>query len=1310
MNRFRSRKKSFNDASAEPSRRPSTESDVPALPIFSSKTFRRNKKTQPEPKPQLDLATVLPPSDNFRTSLMMPNLSARFSMLREQDDPHSKIGKANDDSVLFPKRASRMDLFNSGPLSNISEHQAIHAPIRPPFASSRTESYGSDGTNWTDDDRSMISRARPGEGNTMFGGRQKIYKIPVGASGSTRSFGTDEAPPRRGKAVYGDDLGASTFPQSYDNDSYPNDGPDPDRDGHGRSSDERSDSPPLAKYNRNRETTSSTNSGPSAGRTSTAATSVASQRSVYGNHAPNGLPHAVPQGIKHGQTSERSQPKSRRLYGQGLDQHMYDQQYSAMYRLESLHRQRTQNVPSPMKLKGSRSATSLNDHYQQSGPLYSSNDFRAGSPQPSGPPPNMGEFDLGLAPEPSDSYQSQARGMSPSLSPPMSPTQDNAFVAALEPNDLGKATASGAFNKPSKQYSEQQYLERQLRLQEGRESPAPVRPFSPSAASMDEQVTGRSRNVSLVGPQPHSGSATTRQRDAAGNHRLGFLANNQHSPNRNSDDQYNPAMDSSFLSSMSGTTSEVGSPMDSDNGHDLFPPSASYQSPTSTTTSNGIYQKASADPHSASDLRDNKRHIPLPDESSSDGRSEITITEPNRLPTAMSGHVDADSPTLGPANGPASVNGLNGLVRAHLRNDSGQSSIYPEPSPGSNSRFASDVHKHGHSRNSSKTDEPTSFFRESTFEPGIRGSDVHPVLRADASDMPPPLSLRARQILEQATALREVSPKVQEMMGQNKAQRVLGGEAPRPSHENPMSWQEQLRIHHARGGSTETEKEREGLATELAERRRAVQDNLRTFVENESRSSSPAPGSRAEDPSQRRTPFGMLKSKTSRETLASKPEQPSKAMKMLGIGPNSLSNGSPRPSQDGFARKQEESFSRPQLRDPRQTEPSGQPPQARYRAQGRGLYRPESRPDSLDKEPSPPTSRSSRERSSSEASERRFFGRSIKPRDDALIEEETLGKNPISPAYHDNRWDNSEARPLEKLTASMAGSQDPERSQSALTGRIRSNSRTAKAGYFDPRDIQATHSNLPHTKISPSTPSHSIRSAPSVHEGASMISNDSIPIMIPPKSSHGGYSSPRHHRPHRKESVNKEDISEPIFKSCTSSVDVVDLPPGASLKNGMESRFDYTPPPIPPLNPRRKRTQTLLQAIGRLDNSHPVPSSSTTRSQADPYNDQNTFSADEGGHPRKPRHKLRKSSSEGGNMNARARQQAMVASSPAVPNFPQSMSTTGSPTVPHFSHTYTQPPNIHGHGPHEGPASAAQSAGLVAAKHWAVKETLYIQK
>ncbi|KAL8936957.1 MAG: hypothetical protein Q9211_003929, partial [Gyalolechia sp. 1 TL-2023] len=755
MNRFRSRKKSFHD---DPFRRPSAESDVPALPKFSSKTFKRNKKSQPEAKPQVDLTNALPSSNDFRTSLLMPNLSARFSMLREQDDPRSKLGKANDDSVLFPKRASRLDLFNTGGLRDVSQDDSIRAPIRPPFANTRTESYGSDGSSWTDDGHSMISRARPGEGNTLFGGRQKIYKIPVGPSGSTKNFGGDEHVPRGGmggKALYGDDIDLSTFPNG---DTHANEIQDAERDDQRTSSDERSNSPPFNQYNRNRETASSTNSGPSGARTSTAATSVASQRSVNGAHGPTGIPHAM-QVPSHSQAPDRPVQKSRRLYGQGLDQHIYDQQHSAMNRLESLHRQRTNGAPSLARLQGSRSATNLNDRFQRSGPMNTSNEFGVASPPPSGPPSRMAEFDLGLTPELSEHHGRSGVGRSPPLSPPMSPVQDQTFLASLEPNDLGKATASGAFNKPSKQYSEQQYLQRQLKLQQGRESPSLIRPFSPSAASIDEHVATRARDNSLAGPQPHAGSPLRARERSLSNLQQAHFAESEHPAFRNPEEQCHPTTDSSFLSHMS---SEVGSPVDSDNEPDLFPPSASYPSPKIDGPPHQAHKQAPRKGEPFRHLQANNHHVKRSEESSSDSRSEITITEldsatvPNGLPT----HVDADSPTLPPTT----LNGLNGLVRAHLRNDSGQSSIYPEPSPGLHSTSAGDAHNLARDDNQAAVAEPGTFFRVSTIESEAQ-QDESP------SDMPPPLSLRARQILNQATVLRDTSLKVQQMRGDNKAQR-----------------------------------------------------------------------------------------------------------------------------------------------------------------------------------------------------------------------------------------------------------------------------------------------------------------------------------------------------------------------------------------------------------------------------------------------------------------------------------------------------------------------------------------------------------
>ena len=47
-----------------------------------SKRSKKGKKNAPEPKFELDLSTALTDTSSFRTSLMMTNLSARFSMLR----------------------------------------------------------------------------------------------------------------------------------------------------------------------------------------------------------------------------------------------------------------------------------------------------------------------------------------------------------------------------------------------------------------------------------------------------------------------------------------------------------------------------------------------------------------------------------------------------------------------------------------------------------------------------------------------------------------------------------------------------------------------------------------------------------------------------------------------------------------------------------------------------------------------------------------------------------------------------------------------------------------------------------------------------------------------------------------------------------------------------------------------------------------------------------------------------------------------------------------------------------------------------
>jgi hypothetical protein len=95
-------------------------------------------------------------------------------------------------------------------------------------------------------------------------------------------------------------------------------------------------------------------------------------------------------------------------------------------------------------------------------------------------------------------------------------------------------------------------------------------------------------------------------------------------------------------------------------------------------------------------------------------------------------------------------------------------------------------------------------------------------------------------------------------------------------------------------------------------------------------------------------------------------------------------------------------------------------------------------------------------------------------------------------------------------------------------------------------------------------------------------------------------------------SIKKSDIGDPILISTTSVVDTIDLPAGASLRNGMEA------PPVPPINPRRKRF-----AFGRADTEPPQPP--FAKSMYGP----GSHSSDESQKQPRTRHRLKKSSSDG---------------------------------------------------------------------------------
>ena len=1304
MKRFRSRKNS--PERGQGIRRPSLDSDPPSLPISSWRW--RKPKVAPEPKPEIDITAALPASENFRTSLLMPNLSARFSMLREQDDPLSKIGKANDDSVLFPKRASRLDLFKGQGLLDMTDADGLRGSIPRPFASTRTESYGSAG--YDTDDGSVMSRSRPGEGNTMFGGRQKIYKIPVGASGSVKKFGAkddDELPPgvnMGGKALYESDIAMSAFQKLREEERQERErasrehlqlSKDPDRDG----------SPPLAaKYNRNRETSSSTNSGLSQPRMSTAATSLASQRSIYHENMGS-FPHALsPSTQPSSAGSDRPFPKaSRRLYKQDLEQHMHEQQSSAVHRLESLNKQRS-NVggPGARSLQPSRSATGLHDRYQRGGPLYASTGFRAGSPPPSGTPPRMEDFDLGLVSgQAGNNLADSGYGRSPPLSPPMSPSHDPnnhdaTFIAALEPNDLGKATASGAFSKPKLQFDEQQYKERQIRLLEGRNTPSPqlIRPFSPQALSTDGQTAGRSRNNSLGSTFSKTESAKQSWEHHRGDRALrAVLEGGSRGGSHPVDEhQTDTGMEQSFLAERS--SSDVGESVSEAESNFPSPSSTSkYQSfshPMSQVKPVELSQPLNFDP-------DADHLTPSAEESAFDSRSllsESTITQPKENHNVNGLH--ADSPTLGPVGVP---NGLSGLVHAHLRNDSGQSSIYPEDYPAPD-RSPIDIRQSifghesalNHSRQGSK--------EENRMNGGHwvkRGSEQSSIVA------PPPLSFAARHILQQATAIRDnhQNSNPQQTPANDKAQRILGGEAPRSGHSrnNSTNWQEGRNAHHARVGSTETQQEREGLANEMAERRRRVQDSLKTYVEDSSRSPSPAPfvQPQGDGVARPRHPFGILK-KDSRGSLGGKQERPTKAMKMLGIKSGEAGNDASESAPDVFTGRGQfhdramplgkKSSSPRSPEDLRRHLENGSASRLRMPNNGRSQ-------ENLAQRVSPPSSKPGS--SNSDNSEKRSGSGKHSVPFPSVDRNRVNGSTPVMTAteYEPRDMQNT-PRPADEMVDIMTRNGLPpaarsqsamsqrhpmspiERSQSAMGGRFRSNSKPATPSYFEPRVAppgtpfminprQFSRVPPPGTPymINTKTPSRS----PAAHQNrhrteSTATSNESRPstcsmtsspsTMVPPQiSPHYAYNRPGNHR---KRSISKQDISEPTFVSCTSSVDTVNLPPGASLSNGMDapSPTRGPPPPIPVRNSRRKRTQTFLQALGRAEKSPETSSTEPTPDprESDPYEERSTFSADdEPSATSKIRQRLRKSSSEGG-MNAKAaRQAALQAPSPAVPNF-----------------------------------------------------------
>jgi hypothetical protein len=1263
MNRFRKQKKAKE--APEGQVRVSTESEVPSLHSKKSRAFGRSKKQEPEPmpEPQLDVANALPSTDDFRTSLLMSGLSARFSMLREQDDPKSKIGKASDDSVLFPKSGTKFNNFDfQRPygLSDIAEVSSINGSVRPPFADlDRKDSYSTLTGSAGDDDSihsgSIMSRAKPGEGNNLFGGRQKIYKLAGNSSSSTKSLG--DGGNMSGRAVYDHDVSQSAFQKLRDREKEQEREQVLREESEAQSQSSRPPSPPLSGYNRNRETSSTTSSAQGNVRISTAATSVTSQRtpSLKGDHTP-----ITPNGSVNGNL-ERSATKTRRLYETGLDQHLHEQQHSAMNRIDTLSRQRNVGTRTP-PLSSPTGDFPADRWNRQVLSKQSMPNLRPISPSQNNT--SLGRFDFAV--KPANPPHSNSYGIaSPPLSPPPS-GQGEAMVLPVRPNDRGKATASGAFARPSQPYDENKYSQRQLQMQQGRETP-PLTKHSTPDAFVPRLNGGRSR----------ADSAATSASSGSGRSASNASANRHFPPHGIPEAQPSTVPENEAVAEILLTSPEDGdmsSMVDS-----LSKPRASVV-PLDLSKMNFQNQNISLErpPESQHPAHRQQAEENLGSYSDPVQSDQGLLTPEFNKPSA---NMPADSPTLGPAT---TTSGLSGMVRQHMRSDSNTSSVYGGASSGAlTSRFPTETHPplpQDYYTQSNPWDNDDGWDRDYYAS---QSSAELPKESKDMDALPPPLSIR--------------SPNVEK-----------GNDTGR------SAWERELESHHTRDGSTETQKERLDFKNDLAERRRRVQENLKSFVEADSRSGSPLP-----EMVSAKNPLGLLKSKSSRGSLAVKTKEPPqlKGMKMLGLG-NATITSSPSPNHADFDadvhRAPEDdgangdNFQRPNapptkaFRQARREAQHDRERQTanRHRGQGREGHNPQWRPENRSPQPGnmnhrgpangrtprqrspskerPPVvtrpsrngtlesqnstyssrsdsslqSRPSRDRSNSDTSQPRSKSRNGRRNKDDL----TVSTSNSQAHYNDLQLP---AIPTTPRSAGLPSRPSPLPSPGMPpAGKSRSNSKAVPAsnGYIEsqqtlaPAKIHEGPYGLPLSPRPSPTASFSVNQTPA--QPSPGFASATTPTVV-------AYQPQPHVPSTRKMSVNKSQISEPKFLHSTSRITTVNLPPEASLQNGMGI---MGAPPIPPVNPARRQPRGMF-GLRKKDEYEEVQSMPQATQSTE---EMSTFSDD--GEPQSYRQRLRKVSSEGGHLNAKARQVASTNPSPPMP-------TTSAFTAPRGNSPPRPPPS-----------------------------------
>ncbi|QDS75316.1 hypothetical protein FKW77_001600 [Venturia effusa] len=860
-------------------------------------TRKKAKAAKAEPKPELDLSIALPASENFRTSLLMPNLSARFSMLREQDDPTTKIGKAVDDSVLSTNRQSRMYDFQSPyGLDDIAEVASMRSSIRPPFAQQkgRATSYASDGGYNTDDDSShsgsVMSRARPGEGNVLFGGRQKIYKIAGDGL--------------KGRTLYEDDVGSTSFRKNSQEEREREEAERLQelKDIRNAGKAEPYANPvkgPSSINSSTRHTSSSTTASAMDSRASTTATSINSQGASTVTNAATSAASTVnfsqPIAAAPAPALERSATK-RRLYEQGLDRDIQDQQSQQITRLNSIAKGRGALAGNGRTTPDIFNSRPSQDRLHRPGVTATRSQSPTRFPAATPPQPNTSNVASvrngtnGNSKNVLHGQKGQDSHPPSEHISPVSPHGDStALASALNPSDRGKATAMGVFNKPQ-QFSEQQFLERTRTLRKERE--APLRTHSeglgdsPKESEEVERDQAQEMRAFHPGPTTPANISGLKSRGPTSRSRSGSSVR-----------KYEPA---------AAVRTPLASPIEEHAGVSAFQRAAMQvkaieveASPVKETMPAHVKETLQAAPNNRYAFTDDSESDYEQDQPVPSSKPSHTVRLPQipalpnmpavasstaqhpalrdypdlpehpafrspKLPDIdLSNEADVDtispgfdfgqpksnnqlereSPTRGPSSG-----GLSGMVRQHLRqgSDASRYSVTqppaPEPFPSSlQTRNLSNASKNYPNNAAANLNyshsNPWDLDEYDDF-----GIDINsPVSPLESSANTPRQNGRPSQ--ENNDFRRHVPPRTAE-----------------PPREAP--WQEELRKKsHNRGLSSETQAEQEAFTSEIAARQRAIKEQLKAKAESDSRSSSPGPG--------RTGPFsglGTLRMKTSRES------------------------------------------------------------------------------------------------------------------------------------------------------------------------------------------------------------------------------------------------------------------------------------------------------------------------------------------------------------------------------------------------------------------------------------------------------------